>query len=60
MRGVKKDQVRIRLKMALLKKNLSITDLADQIEHPRPNVSKAINHGKFPRILAKIQEVLCA
>lgn len=36
----------------------TITALAEHIKRPRPTVSAAINHGKFPRVLAEIEEAL--
>lgn len=47
-------QARISLRMKMLKQGLSFTELAKQIGHPRPTVSKAVNHGRFPRVHAKI------
>lgn len=53
-------QASIRLLVARKKKGLKLRELAKKVGHDEAVVSKAINHGLYPRVLAKIQEVLCA
>lgn len=38
----------------------TVRELARRVEHDEAVVSKAINHGKFPRVRAKIMEALNA
>jgi hypothetical protein len=47
-----------RLKKRLLDKGLSVKELGAQIGHSRSVTSRAINQQCFPRVLAKIEEVL--
>lgn len=44
----------------MIERGLSFKALALQIGHDRSVVSKAVNHGRYPRVLRKIEEVLCA
>lgn len=46
------------LRLALVRRGLSVTKLAKKLKHPRPTVSAALNRGKFPRVLEKIKEEL--
>jgi len=39
---------------------MKVKDLAVMIGHDIATVSKAINHGRYPRVLGKIREVLNA
>jgi predicted DNA-binding transcriptional regulator AlpA len=39
----------------MLRQGLTFTELARRVGHPRPTVSKAVNHGHFPRVLAKVE-----
>jgi len=38
----------------------SVTAIAREIGHDIAVVSKAINHGRYPRVLAKVREVIRA
>jgi len=53
-----KNQARISLRVKMAAADLSVKALAAKVGHPRETVSKAINHGRFPRVRAKIVEVL--
>lgn len=53
-----KNQARISLRVKLAAADLSLNALAKRVGHPRATVSKAINHGRFPFVRAKILEVL--
>jgi len=53
-----RNQVRIRLKKRLAEHELSVTALARRIGHDISVVSKAINHGQYPRVLEKVKVVL--
>jgi len=46
----------MRTKMARL--DMSVTVLAKRLGHDISVVSKAINHGRFPRVVCKIKEAL--
>lgn len=47
------------IKRLMLDRNeMTVRALAQQIGYPETTVSKAINHGKFPLVRAKIREVL--
>lgn len=46
------------LRIALLRRRLTVSRLAELVRHPRPTVSAALNRGKFPLVLAKIRKVL--
>jgi hypothetical protein len=46
------------LRIAMLRRRLTVSGLAQLIKHPRPTVSAALNRGKFPRVLKKIRRVL--
>jgi predicted DNA-binding transcriptional regulator AlpA len=48
-------QARIQLRTKMLRQGLTFTELARRVGHPRPTVSKAVNHGHFPRVLAKVE-----
>jgi hypothetical protein len=48
------------LRRAMFEKGMSVSKLARRIKRPRPTVSKAIHHGKFPLVLKRIKEVLRA
>lgn len=37
---------------------LTVREIARRVGHPEATVSKAINHGKYPRVRAKILETL--
>lgn len=53
-------QARIALRKKLAGADVRITDLAKRIGHDPAVVSKAINHGRYPRVVAKIKEALNA
>lgn len=46
------------VKRKLLDREMTASELARRVGHDLSVVSKAINHGKFPRVRAKIQQVL--
>ncbi len=46
------------IKQKMLLRAMSVRGLAKQIGHHESVVSKSINHGRFPRVRAKIEEVL--
>lgn len=58
MPAPKKLQEKILIRTAMLRMGLSLTRLAGAIGHDPSVVSKAINHGRFPRVRAKIKEAL--
>jgi hypothetical protein len=37
---------------------MTVRELARRVDHHESVVSKAINHGEFPRVLRKIREAL--
>jgi len=53
-------QASFRLWAARKKKGIKLRELAAIVGHDVAVCSKAINHGLYPRVLAKIEEVLCA
>lgn len=53
-----KNQARISLRVKMTKKDITFRQLATQVGHPRSTVSKAVNHGRFPRVLKKIKDAL--
>ncbi len=55
-----RNQARIALRTKMAARDMKITELAKLIGHSRENVSRAINHGRCPRVLAKIKGVLRA
>ena len=46
------------IKRKLLDRDMTSRQLATHVGHDLSVVSKAINHGRFPRVRAKILEVL--
>ena len=48
------------IKRRMVDLEMSVTRLAGTVGHDIAVVSKAINHGHYPRVMAKIQEVLRA
>lgn len=46
------------LRIAMIRRRLSVSGLARLIKHPRPTVSAALNRGKYPRVLKKIRHAL--
>lgn len=55
-----RNQAQIRRRKKMIEHGLNYTALAKLVGHPRSTVSKAVNHGRFPRVLKKIEEALCA
>jgi len=51
-------QARILLHQRRLALGLSMTALARRVKRPRESVSRAVNHGVNPRVLASVKEVL--
>ena len=47
-----------RVKVALLERGMTVTALAKQLGRARETVSRAIHHGKFPRVQASIKKAL--
>jgi DNA-binding Xre family transcriptional regulator len=54
----RKHSLRRAIKRKLIDRDMTARSLAAQVGHDLAVVSKAINHGKFPRVRAKILEVL--
>lgn len=42
----------------MLEREIRVGDLARLLGHDKAVISKAINHGVYPRVIAKIKEVL--
>lgn len=53
-------RLRLTLRRRLDDRDLNPTKLAVMLGHDISVISKAINHGRFPRVLAKIRGVLNA
>lgn len=51
-------RTRLLLRRRVDERGLSFTVLAEQLGHDLAVVSKAINHGRYPRVLAKVKEAL--
>jgi len=51
-------QLKRTVKRKLLDREMTTRELAKLIGHPISTVSKAINHGVFPRVRTKILEAL--
>lgn len=51
-------RTRLLLRRRADEKDLSFTALAKQLGHDVAVVSKAINHGRYPRVLSKVKEAL--
>lgn len=60
MRTNSQDKFRRRVKVWLIQRDLSVTNLAKQIGRRRDTVSQAINRGKFPRVVRQIEEAIAA
>jgi len=52
------NQARIRLHQKRIELGLTMTALAAKIRRPRSSVSRAVNHGKHPRLLQQVKEAL--
>jgi IS30 family transposase len=48
------------MRKKLAERDISVTQLASQINRPRETVSRAIHQQKYPKVLAQIREVLYA
>ena len=53
-----RNQARINLRKKIAAADLRIGDIAKKTGHDISVVSKAINHGRFPRVRAKIEELV--
>ena len=53
-----RNQAQIRRRKKMIERGVSFTALAKIVGHPRSTVSKAVNHGRYPRVLVKIEEAL--
>jgi hypothetical protein len=51
-------RTRLQLRRRLDEQGLLFTDLAVKVGHDLAVVSKAVNHGRYPRVLAKVKEAL--
>lgn len=56
--NLKHRRTRLLLRRRADEKGISYTTLAQRVGHDLAVVSKSINHGRFPRVLAKIKEAL--
>lgn len=54
----KHERLRLLLRRRLDERRMRFTDLAATIGHDISVVSKAVNHGRYPRVLAKAKGVL--
>lgn len=54
----RKFSLRRTIKRKLIDRDMTARELAGHVGHDLSVVSKAINHGKFPRVREKILEVL--
>lgn len=52
------NQARINFRKKIAAADMRITELARRVGHDISVVSKAINHGRFPRVRAKIEKEL--
>jgi transcriptional regulator with XRE-family HTH domain len=46
------------VKIALVRKGMTVTDLAERLGKSRENVSRAIHNGQFPSINKRIRKAL--
>lgn len=53
-----KDQARIRLHQKRLALGFTMKSLAEEAQHPRESVSRAVNQGMHPKVLKRVKEVL--
>ncbi len=51
-------QDRFRLLVARKRQGLRLKDLESMIDHDASTIGKAINHGRYPRVIKKLKEVL--
>ena len=54
----RQNQARKALRLRMTKADVKVKDLARDLGHDSAVISKAINHGRYPRVLAKIKEAL--
>lgn len=52
------NQARIELRKKMAARDVRVVQLAQALGHDKAVISKAINHGKYPRVVAKIREAL--
>jgi DNA invertase Pin-like site-specific DNA recombinase len=53
-----RNQAQIRRLKKMIDQGYTFTALAKRVGHPRSTVSKAVNHGRFPNVLRKVEEAL--
>ena len=58
MRNPAQDKFRRRVRLWLINRNKTVTDLALTIQRRRDTVSTAIHHDRFPRVRKLIEEVI--
>jgi|GEM_PF-3104962 len=46
------------IKRKLIDRELTVRQLALNVGHDEATVSKAINHGRYPRVVIKVKEAL--
>lgn len=51
-------RTRLLLRRRLVERDMLMKQLASEVGHDIAVVSKAINHGTYPRVLRKVREVL--
>lgn len=51
-------QARKAIRLRMTARDVRVKDLAKQLGHDSAVISKAINHGRYPRVIAKIKEAL--
>lgn len=54
----RKNQAEIALRKKMIERHVRIKDLAASTGHDPSVIVKAIKHGRFPRVMAKIKEAL--
>lgn len=54
------EKFRHRVKLWLLTKDLTVTELALKIGRRRDTVSRAINQDRFPRVRSRIEELIAS
>lgn len=53
-----RNQAQIRRLKKMIERGYTFTALAKCIGHPRSTVSKAVNHGRYPNVVRKVEELL--
>lgn len=51
-------ELRLRLRARMDATQLNYTKVARRVRHDLAVVSKSINHGRYPRVLAKVRRLL--